>query len=379
MSDYFLADDLSGALDAAAAFHHAGRRVRILLRQEPWTASDPSEFIAITTETRNASPGEAAATVRRVLARARALGARLRYKKIDSTLRGPIAAELEAIMDALPDARVLFAPANPAVGRTVRGGVLQVNDVPVADTPFGQDPGSPLRTSKVREILGAAANGRVTIPDVATENDLRTAVDEMKAGAAEWIPVGSGALAAVVARAGAGASIELPRPSDVAVPMSPILMLGGSAHPLNRSQIELLRHLHQTPAHEIAFADPQVAARGSAASLRTVGGAVLHLPATRVDRAAALNALVAAATAAMEEADVHRVFITGGETAFALCDRLSVKSLVFISEIEPGLSLSIGESKLGPLLIAVKPGGFGDEQTWVRAWTALRAHPAPGC
>ena len=29
MSDYFLADDLSGALDAAAAFHHAGRRVMV--------------------------------------------------------------------------------------------------------------------------------------------------------------------------------------------------------------------------------------------------------------------------------------------------------------------------------------------------------------
>ena len=31
MNDYFIADDLSGALDAAAAFHRTGRVVRVPL------------------------------------------------------------------------------------------------------------------------------------------------------------------------------------------------------------------------------------------------------------------------------------------------------------------------------------------------------------
>ena len=57
MRDYLLADDLSGALDAAAAFHRAGRRVRVVWSHEAWDAAAPDTFIAYTTETRNADRG----------------------------------------------------------------------------------------------------------------------------------------------------------------------------------------------------------------------------------------------------------------------------------------------------------------------------------
>src|SRR5262245_34515428 len=119
--DFFVADDLSGALDAAGAFHRAGRRVKIVLSLEAWRGeADPEEVVAVTTETRNARPAEAAAAVARAIEHGRARGGRLVYKKIDSTLRGPVAAELGALAAAMPEARILFAPANPAVGRTVR-------------------------------------------------------------------------------------------------------------------------------------------------------------------------------------------------------------------------------------------------------------------
>ena len=68
MPDYFIADDLSGALDAAAAFHRAGRRVRIALDPAAWAAAGDGELVALTTETRNAAPASAAATVAHVLA-----------------------------------------------------------------------------------------------------------------------------------------------------------------------------------------------------------------------------------------------------------------------------------------------------------------------
>ena len=121
MKEYFLADDLSGALDAAAAFHHAGRRVRIMLSADHWSA-DEGLVIGVTTETRNATPQWAAAVVERAIARGQEQGARLVYKKIDSTLRGPVAAEIGALGRRMPGTRILFTPANPGVGRTVRDG-----------------------------------------------------------------------------------------------------------------------------------------------------------------------------------------------------------------------------------------------------------------
>jgi uncharacterized protein YgbK (DUF1537 family) len=147
MKDFFLADDLSGALDAAAAFHDIGRKVRVVLNADTWSLRDDDDVVAVTTETRNAAPVDAAAAVTRAITRGQGQGARLVYKKIDSTMRGPVAAELHALATALPDVRILFTPANPRVGRTVRDGVLHVHGVPVAETEFARDPVSPVRES----------------------------------------------------------------------------------------------------------------------------------------------------------------------------------------------------------------------------------------
>lgn len=372
MNDFFLADDLSGALDAAAAFHHAGRRVRVVLKPGAWDEAAPDEVVALTTETRNAAPEQAEALVAAALAAAAARGARLQYKKIDSTLRGAVAAELAAVQRALPGVRVLFAPANPRVGRTVRDGVLLVHGRPVAETEFGRDPACPLRTSTIREILGPAASAGVEIPDVGAEADLTAAVQRMQASGQPWIGVGSGALATAVAAA-------LPSPVALTagpapdVPASPVLMIGGSAHPLNRGQVRRLCDAHGIATHEFSFADPTVAGRAAADTVRARGAAVLQVPAKRSTPAAALRAVVEAAAVAIEQAGVHRIFATGGETAYALCERLGIRTLAFVDAIEPGLALATGSSPAGPVLLAVKPGGFGDEHTWIHAWERLRA------
>jgi uncharacterized protein YgbK (DUF1537 family) len=97
------------------------------------------------------------------------------------------------------------------------------------------------------------------------------------------------------------------------------------------------------------------------------------LPEARLDSATALGAITQVATRLVREVEVRRIFATGGETAFALCAALGVTALAFRKELEPGLALAGGESRGGPVLLAVKPGGFGDAETWIRAWTELGA------
>ncbi|HVU32661.1 MAG TPA: four-carbon acid sugar kinase family protein [Opitutaceae bacterium] len=378
MYDYFLADDLSGALDAGGAFLRAGRRVRISLRSGEVAAGSADEVLAITTETRNADPAAAAAVVSRVIDAHRAQGGRLVYKKIDSTLRGPVAAELEALMAALPDARVLFAPANPRVGRTVQDGVLRVRGIPVAETEFGRDPAWPLRDSRVRGILGATATPRVVVPDTVDPDDLLGAVQNMDAGPGPWVPVGSGALAVPIAAraaptAAASGETSLPAGDASPVPGSPVLLVGGSAHPLNRDQAEQLRQIEGAPIHELDFGDPTRAVTAAIADLSRVGTATLQVTARRTTAQTALRAITEAAVRVIETARVHRLFVTGGETAFAICERLGVDSLALLAELEPGLGLVRAQSTAGPLLLAIKPGGFGDPHTWIRACARLRA------
>jgi uncharacterized protein YgbK (DUF1537 family) len=260
------------------------------------------------------------------------------------------------------------------VGRTVRAGILYVHGVPVAETDFARDPVSPVRDSALARLLGAASLERVTLADAATEDDLDAAVARMDAAGGAWVAVGSGALARPVAMREMKARVAS-HAKPAAVPPGPVLMLGGSAHVVNRAQAELLRREGGVPRHEAGGGDfgPVVAA--AVADCAAHGHAMLELPSQRMESAAALRSIIGAAVRVIEAAGVTRVFATGGETAFALCGALGIRALEFGSEIEPGLSLSRGEARQGPILLAVKPGGFGDERTWLRAWTELRTAP----
>jgi D-threonate/D-erythronate kinase len=382
MSDYFLADDLSGALDAAAAFHHAGRRVTIALTADHWPAAMKDEVIGITTETRNASAADAAPVIARVIEQGNARSARLCYKKIDSTLRGPVAAETAALLAALPDVRVLFCPANPRVGRTVRGGVLLVHDVPVAETEFARDPVCPVRESSIPALLGPAMSSRVVVADAVSGTDLTTAVARMNAAGTPWVAIGSGALARPVA---ALASIGTPSGDDSVDRQSfggPILFVCGSANPANRQQAAAFTRECGVPVREITAGGAKASVVSAITDAKQNGVAALMIDPERIDSAMALRAITDAARAVIDEARVARIFATGGETAYALCRELGIDTLKFQAELEPGLSLSVAECAIGVMMWAVKPGGFGDEETWLRAWHALRGHcgdtSAPG-
>ncbi len=317
MNEYYLADDLSGALDAAAAFHAAGRRVVVLTSAADWRAPDDETVVGLTTETRNAPPEVAAGVVGRVLADGRARGARLVYKKIDSTLRGAVAAEMAAVAEALPATRLLFCPANPAVGRTVRGGVLHVHGVPVSATEFAHDPVSPVRESDLRRLLGHPDPARIVIPDAETPADLAAAVAA------------------------------------------------------NRAQAARLARERGVPLHELRLAAPAAAIAEVVARLRSAGAASLLVEAARHDSAVVRRTFAATAVEIITRARVERIFLTGGETAFALCGALGLPALEFEDELEPGLSLARASTPRGAFRLAVKPGGFGTEQTWLRAWDSL--------
>jgi 4-hydroxythreonine-4-phosphate dehydrogenase len=101
-----VADDLSGAVEVAAVL--GARRIAL-----GHAAGD-----VIDLDTRELPPDEAARRIR-------ALDGRITFKKIDSLLRGNVAAELAALPGEL-----IVTPALPVEGRTVRDGILHVDGVP---------------------------------------------------------------------------------------------------------------------------------------------------------------------------------------------------------------------------------------------------------
>src|SRR4051812_29868896 len=151
-----LADDLTGAADCAIAFARRGLRASVGWGE---AAGEPGDAVlAIDADSRRLPPAAAAARHRTLLAARHAPGIRL-IKKIDSTLRGQPAAELEATIDLLrargAGAMALVAPAFPATGRTTEGGRIRLNGEALEATPlWAREHSYP--SADLLAVLGAA-------------------------------------------------------------------------------------------------------------------------------------------------------------------------------------------------------------------------------
>ena len=148
-----IADDLTGAGDAGVQFAAAGTRTRTL--RDDWTPAHlaGAEVVVVDTASRGLAAADAYRRVRAATARLQEAAVQLVYKKVDSTLRGPLGAEIDAVMDACRLTLVLVCPAYPVQGRTLVDGVLLVGGVPVAKTAAAADPQAPVQESHVPTLL----------------------------------------------------------------------------------------------------------------------------------------------------------------------------------------------------------------------------------
>lgn len=71
------------------------------------------------------------------------------FKKIDSTLRGNLGAETEAVLMALDCPLAIIAPAVPELGRVIKDGLCYVNGRLLTETEFATDPKTPVSTASV--------------------------------------------------------------------------------------------------------------------------------------------------------------------------------------------------------------------------------------
>ena len=144
-----VADDLTGAMDTGVQFGKMGLATIILLDERKSIEAE-ADVVVINTESRSDRPLVAYEKVRSA---AKRLEGMTIYKKIDSTLRGNVGYELEAIMDQLGVEKALVAPAFPENGRTTVEGCQLVYGIPLAETQFAHDPISPVQESHIPTLL----------------------------------------------------------------------------------------------------------------------------------------------------------------------------------------------------------------------------------
>jgi D-threonate/D-erythronate kinase len=228
--------------------------------------------------------------------------------KIDSTLRGPIAAMIDGALEGSGCSSAVVAPAFPEQGRDIVDGRLHVHGSPRQTVP---DVGSPLHDSAELDALATAWPAHP-----------------------EWLLAGS----AGIARRLAGPATErVTRP-----PSGSVLVVAGSPAEATRRQLERL-----PPTVRVLSTSPT--------ELRDTGDAARALADT-IDLSQRPGLLM----------------LTGGATARAVCARLGASGIRLHGEVQPGMPVGtlLGGVWDG-VLVLTKAGGFGPPDALLDALRVL--------
>ena len=371
-----IADDTTGAIEVGAKFAMAGVSTLVTIGKHP--EFDRDGFV-VDAETRHLSPWEARQRILELAGAAIEAGVPYVFKKTDSTLRGHIGVEFQALIDAFPERPLLYVPAYPRMGRTVSGCELYVHGVPLAATAFAEDPlnpsvqgwipgllaegcGAPILPAssgeRVLELLAAVPGGVIILCDGTTDDDLRSVAEALAASGRECIVAGTAGFCEPWVNA-----LPIERTFRGEVPaVRRCLVVGGSLHPASRAAI--LRAAEAgipviSLADDAAGDDLTAAALAEALSahpwvaLTTTG----TCPESVVERMGAL------AARAIELQPVDGVAVFGGDTTLGVLDALGVSVVEPIRDLLPGVPVSLVQHGARRLALITKAGGFGEDGT----------------
>jgi uncharacterized protein YgbK (DUF1537 family) len=380
-----VADDLSGAADCAAAFARGAGPVPVYLG----AVQEEAACLAIDTDSRAmelAAAVEATTGAFQQVAR-NGFTRRLVYKKIDSTLRGNVGAELAAALRAAPqfDGAVV-APAFPQQGRTLVGGKLRVQGRPADNLGhsgdlmsmldaaglrpvlLGQRPEDPIELA--RRIADALQGGaRAIVVDAANQDDLsRLATALSSPGAPRLLVAGSAGLARALAQHVEPNSMDSRHEGTARSVAGPVMTVVGSFSKASAAQVEQVEASGDAQAIRLdagQWLDEQHASlrqgtlerardvlRSDRNLLFAIGGEVAQ-PFSR----SLVRAMARLAAPLLEYAAT--CVLTGGDTARAMFNELGINRLDVCGEFEPGISIARAASHAAPEFI-LKAGGFGD-------------------
>jgi uncharacterized protein YgbK (DUF1537 family) len=311
-----LADDLTGALEAGGAFAQRGIKGTVSLLKADWSGK---RVLVVDTETRHVAEEEA---IKRVAEVAKNMPARLLYKKTDSTLRGNIRAELHALSHFGP---VVYVPAYPKLGRTLKDGCLHVHGVPVEQTAFAADPLHPVRNGNIAALLSGTRN--ITICEANTD-------ETIEAAAHDWIRAG-GIAAGPSSLLHAAAKVLAPECSPVEFPrVRRALVISGSRHERSHQQIAV-----------------------ASGSLAGWGWSVFQAPREHQGDSLTFAAQFGAeAKHTLESDHFDTIIVFGGDTAFSLLKAMNIDVVEPIGEVLPGIPVSFLPNQK---VLITKAGGFG--------------------
>jgi len=397
-----VADDFTGANDTGVQLKRRGVPTSVVFSSE-FIASEGS--FVLDTESRALGPEEAAAAVRAGLKGVDLTAFGRVMKKVDSTLRGSVAAEIKAVDELYGSELVVFAPALPDLGRTTVGGVHLLKGIPITRTELAKDPKTPVTEDNITKLLEAVYDepvthisedqvsageidfsaGRVFTCDSATNADLRSVIQAAVATGKRTLWVGTAAMADHLL----GVEVDVP----------PALAVVASVSAVSREQVNFAAGegipLVSVPIPELLTGEQKMETyvAQTVALLKEGKDAILASSAScnraELDRSVAVGeklnmtreqvsgytqmVMGRMTKAILEQTPISGMFLTGGDTALGFFMEARSLGSSIVTEIAVGIPMMrLSGGPFAGLKVVTKAGAFGKEDAITFALRKLK-------
>ncbi|MDD2978681.1 MAG: four-carbon acid sugar kinase family protein [Hespellia sp.] len=259
-----VADDLTGANATGVLLKKMNYKAYTVMNMERIELSTMKECdcLLYPTDSRGVEPDVAYNRVKNVTELLKADGVKVYAHRIDSTLRGNVGYETDAMLDCLgEDYIAIAASAFPSSGRVIIGGYMLVNGLPLHKTDAALDPKKPVKTSEVKAVFQEQSKypvasikmkemmhgkhylaevitnlvkegNRTIVFDCVTQEDMDLIADAVITSKIKFIAVDPGVFTATISR-------KLIVPAEKKE-KNKILAVVGSVNPVTKTQMEEL-------------------------------------------------------------------------------------------------------------------------------------------
>ncbi|MGG0738252.1 four-carbon acid sugar kinase family protein [Niallia taxi] len=408
-----ISDDLTGASDCGAQLVPYGLNVVVSVKND--RIKRQNDTVIFNTDSRSLSKEEAYKKVHELASILAAEKFDVIYKKIDSTMRGNIGIELNALFEALCPDFIVIAPGYPKNDRIIANGLHYLNGKLLHETEVAKDPKTPVLESNITKMIKQQAGRRV---GHINKEVLRSGIDDIckalqkyKQEGVSYITVDSVEelnfevlLHAInlmnyktVYCGSSGLIAHIPKLFQLKVkekksfmlnePILPALFVVGSVSKIGRTQLDYLLNNEQIEGIECnpinllsgesrAQEELNSIKNRAVEAIRTQKNVVLfssdkveETQRVGIDRGLTLveisniisKTIGNIAVQIIRECQVKRLFLTGGDTAQQVLEHLEIEYFHLLDEIESGIP--IGRLDNSGIIAVTKAGNFGNEYT----------------
>ena len=183
-----IADDLTGATTTGVLLARSGAKTTVFFNVEAAKTninSSSLDAILISSNSRALPPDEAYEKVSEAIKTLQSMNVSFFSKRIDTTMRGGIGVEIDAMLDYMDEGTVaVVVPAMPQSKRILVGGYSIIDSVALVDTPVAQDVRTPVLENYIPKLLDGQSRrkiGCVTLESILsgkieTKKALKTAI-----------------------------------------------------------------------------------------------------------------------------------------------------------------------------------------------------------